>query len=208
MKHKSLSLAIAACLVSLSTASHAEVIPLKLAPGLWEETRVTLVNGQDVQATMRKHQERMMARMTPEQRKIMQESMGQQGANGAALNCLTPAQVAKGVDVDELRRQMEKSAQGCKLNVMSANASGAKFSAVCSGPQGMTFKGNGEYTVNNSKEWRFKMVSDGKVTGPDGAPLPQGGDFHATQEVHARWKASSCGSVASRGNNDVAQGAD
>lgn len=188
--------ALAASLATVCLASHAEVIPLKLAPGLWEETHVTMINGQNVEEAMRKGRERMMARLTPEQRKQMEEQMGHGGNAGATRTCLTAAQVAKGVDIEDIKRKMEQSAQGCKLDIISASSSGAKFKAACMGPQGTTYNGSGEYIVANSKEWRFKMVGDGKATGPNGAPVPQTGDIHATQEVTARWKGSDCGSVA------------
>jgi hypothetical protein len=188
------ALALAASLATVCLSSHAEVISLKLTPGLWEQTRVTKVNGQDVEAAMRKGREQMMARMSPEERKIMEEEMGKHGADGT-LSCLTPAQVAKGIDTADLKRKMEESSEGCKLDIISASSSGAKFKAACMGPQGSNYKGSGEYTVTNSKEWHFKMVGDGKVTGPNGAPMPQGGNVHATQEVTARWKGSNCGSV-------------
>ncbi len=196
MKYAMKALALSAALATVCLQGHAEVIPLKLAPGLWEETRVTMINGQNVEEAMRKGRERMMARLTPEQRKQMQDQMGQGSNAGGTQTCLTAAQVAKGVDTEEIKRKMEQASQGCKLDIISASSSGAKFKAACMGPQGTNYNGSGEYVVANSKEWRFKMAGDGKVTGPNGAPVPQAGDFHATQEVTARWKGSDCGKVA------------
>lgn len=196
MKFAIKAFTLGASLATVTLASQAEVIPLKLAPGLWEETRVTLINGQNVEEAMRKGREKMMARLTPEQRKQMQEQMGHGGNGGATQTCLTPAQVAKGVDTEDIKRKMEQSSRGCKLDIISASSAGAKFKAACIGPQGSNYNGSGEYVVTNSKEWHFKMVADGKVTGPNGAPAPQASDFHATQEVTARWKGSECGNVA------------
>jgi hypothetical protein len=188
----------AIALAAVSVTAHAEVIPLKLTPGLWEETRVTMINGKNIGEAMQMARAKMMERMTPEQRKIMQEEMGSRMGAGPEQSCLTPAQVAKGIDTADIKRKMEESAQGCKLDIISASSSGAKFKATCVGPQGIGYRATGEYTVPNAKEWRFKMVGDGKATGPNGAPVPQGGDFHATQEVTARWKSSDCGSVPPR----------
>jgi hypothetical protein len=198
MKFAIKALALSAVLATTSMSSQAEVIALKLTPGLWEETRVTMVNGRNVEESMRKGMEKMMANLTPEQRKAMQAQMGNRGAGGAVQTCLTPEQVAKGIDTAQVKRKMEESAQGCKMDIISANSSGAKFKAVCMSPQGGNYNGTGEYIVSNSKEWRFKMVADGKVTGPNGAPMPQAGDFHATQEVTARWKGSDCAGVPPR----------
>ncbi|WP_374586491.1 DUF3617 family protein [Pseudoduganella sp.] len=190
------SLALAIGLAALPLAGNAEVIPLKLAPGLWEETQVTMINGQNVGEAMRAAREKMMARLTPEQRKAMQEQMGQRMGGGPVQVCLTAAQVAKGIDTEDIKRKMEDSARGCKLDIISASSAGAKFKAACIGPQGNGYQGSGEYTVASPKEWRFKMVGDGKVSGPNGSPAA--GDFHATQEVTARWKSSDCGGVAPR----------
>ncbi|XLZ71300.1 DUF3617 domain-containing protein [Massilia sp. SR12] len=190
------ALIIAASLAAFPLASQAEVIPLKLAPGLWEESRVLMVNGQNATETMRASRERMMARMTPEQRKIMEDKMGSQMGGGPVQVCLTPAQVAKGIDTEEVRRKMQDGAQGCKLDILSASSAGAKFKATCLGPNGTGYHGSGEYTVTSPKEWHFKMVGDGKVTGPDGTPT--GANIHASQEVTARWKGSDCGSVQPR----------
>src|SRR5687768_15003855 len=60
---------LGAVLATACMSSHAEVIALKLTPGLWEETRVTMVNGRNVEESMRKGMEKMMANLTPEQRK-------------------------------------------------------------------------------------------------------------------------------------------
>lgn len=196
MKPAAKAFAVTAILAALPLAGHAEVIPLKLAPGLWEETRVTMINGQNVGETMRAAREKMMARLTPEQRKAMQEQMGQHMGGGPVQVCLTPAQVAKGIDTNEIKRKMEESARGCKLDIISASSAGAKFNAACTGPNGSGYQGTGEYTVANPKEWRFKMVGNGKVTGPNGSPT--GPDMQATQEVTARWKGSDCGSVLPR----------
>lgn len=193
---KIVAIAFAASLAAIPLASQAEVIPLKLAPGLWEETRVTMINGQNATETLRAAREKMMARMTPEQRKIMEEKMGGRTGTGPVQVCLTPAQVAKGIDTADIKRKMEESAQGCKLDIVSASSAGAKFKAACLGPKGSGYHGSGEYTVASPKEWRFKMVGDGKVSGPDGSP--SGPDIHATQEVTARWKGSDCGSVQPR----------
>lgn len=203
MKRYPLPLTLALC--AFATASHAEIIKTKLAPGLWEETRVTLINGKNVEDARAKHMEKIMANMTPEQRKKMQDAMGKRGQGGTVQTCLTPAQVAKGIDTEAIKRKMENASQGCTLDIISASAAGGKFKTACAGPQGASYSGTGEFKVNSDKEWSFKMVADGKVAGPDGSPLPQGGNFQASQEVHARWKGSDCGSVQPMDDGNMAQ---
>jgi hypothetical protein len=199
------ALALTVSLATLSMASQAEVLKFKIAPGLWEETHTTLINGKNVEDGMRQQMAAMMARMTPEQRKMMQESMGNRTAGGATLICITPERVAKGFDTDTLKRNLENKAQGCTLDLISSSPSGAKYKAVCSGAQGANYSGNGEYKATSDKEWSFNMVADGKVTGPNGAPVPQAGNFHATQEVHARWKSSDCGKVAAKDSDEQSE---
>lgn len=203
MNHRSRALPVLLALAALSTAAQAEIIKTKLAPGLWEETRVTLLNGQNMEEMRQKHMEKMMANLTLEQRQKMQDAMGKRGKGGTVLTCLTPAQVAKGIDTDAIKRRMENASQGCTMDILSASASGGKFKANCSGPQGATYNGTGEYKVSSDKEWSFKMVANGKVVGPNGAEMPQAANFQATQEVHARWKGSDCGTVKPYDDGDM-----
>jgi hypothetical protein len=204
MKRYPLPLMISLCAVA--SATHAETIKTNLAPGLWEETRVTLVNGKNVDEARQKHMEKIMANLTPEQRKEMQNAMGSRGKGGTVLTCLTAAQVAKGIDTDAIKRKMENSSQGCTMEILSASATGGKFKGVCAGPQGATYNGAGEFKISSDKEWSFKMVADGKVAGPNGAALPQAANFQASQEVHARWKSSNCGDVMPMDDRGMARG--
>ncbi|MBI3284818.1 MAG: DUF3617 family protein [Burkholderiales bacterium] len=200
MKCISKSIALTLAFGALSVASmtsHAEIIKLKLAPGLWEESRTTLINGQNLEEIMRKQMEKNMARMTPEQRAQMPKSMGNMSAGGKVESCLSAAEVAKGIDTESIKEKLQNSAKGCTLNIVSADQSGARFNAVCMGPDGANYKGTGEYKIKNEKEWSFKMVADGRAQGPDGAVIAQAGNFHATQEVQSRWKAGNCGNVKS-----------
>ncbi|MDE2429568.1 MAG: DUF3617 domain-containing protein [Burkholderiales bacterium] len=192
--HRTSLLAMTLGVASLSSVpALAETIALKLRPGLWEETRSTLINGKNLEEIMQKQMEKSMSRLTPEQRAQMQKS-GRMGG-GTAQSCLSAAQVAKGINVDEIRQKMQAASRGCSLNIISADASGAKFNTTCMGPGGGDYKGLGEYKVSNDKEWSFKMVGDGSMKGVPAA-AGQNGNFHVTQEVHAHWKSADCGSVA------------
>jgi len=195
--YTSAGLSFLLCATSALTANaYAENISVKIAPGLWESDHVMLVNGQNIVEMMRKQMEKSMASMTPEQRAGMEKSLANSGMSGKSQYCVTPEQVAKGMDVDSFKRKMESSQKSCKVSIISASEKGGKFSAVCNMQNGSTSNATGEYIVKSDKEWTYNMVSDGIVAAGTmpGAPA---GKMHATIDAHARWKGSDCGSIKS-----------
>jgi len=94
------------CAASTLTASvYAENVSVKIAPGLWESDHVMLVNGQNIVEMMRKQMEKSMASMTPEQRTGMEKSLANSGMSGKSQYCVTPEQVAKGMDVESFKKK-------------------------------------------------------------------------------------------------------
>lgn len=169
-------------------------IKFKLAPGLWEQTSVTLMNGQNMEEMLQKQMEQTMARMTPEQKEHMQQAMGKMRSGGKHEACLTPAMIAKGVDVDAIRKRAANNTKDCNINVTSSNDNGARFDMVCTRPQGVQ-KGTGEYVVKSDKEWTFKLVSSGNMPAHKGASATATANMQITVDVVARWKGSDCGNV-------------
>lgn len=188
------SLLLALLMATQAGDALAENIKFKLAPGLWEQTSVTLMNGQNMEEMMQKQMEQTMARMTPEQKERMQQAMGKIHAGGKQQACLTPALIAKGIDVDAIRKRAANNTKDCTINVTSSNDSGAKFDMVCTRPQGVQ-KGTGEYVVKSDKEWTFKLVSSGNMPAHKGASATATANMQITVDVVARWKGSDCGNV-------------
>ena len=180
-------------LLTYALQAGAEVLPLKIAPGLWEQTRTTIVNGQNFEAAMAKMQERMLANASPEEREILQQDMAKRGGKGGAraMECITPEAVAKGLDTEKIRRQLQNSSKNCEVRFLSATPKGGNFEMVCMLPNGGSQKGSGEFVLKSDKEWGFNAVSSGDVAGaPPGTPKMQ-----ATVEIKSVWKGSDCGSV-------------
>jgi hypothetical protein len=213
------------CAASLLLPAQAETIKLKLAPGLWEQTSTTLLNGQNMEEMRRKQMEQAMSQLTPEQRAQMEKSrskmtpeqraqmdkaMGHGNAaspNGVRQSCLTAEQVAKGFDLDNIRKKAGSNGKDCTMNVTSASETGGRFEMVCTSPRGTSQKSIGEYKLKNDKEWRFSMVSSATLSGParsaasgsaSAAAMASGlaaGKMQINIDVLARWKGSDCGNV-------------
>lgn len=189
----------AAALMTLSCAiavpmAQAENIKFKLAPGLWEQTTTTLMDGKNLEESMHKQMEQTMSRMTPEQRAQMQKAMDKISGGGKIQTCLTPAAIAKGIDTDNIRKHAANANKDCTVTVTSMSDTGAKFDMVCTRAQG-TQKGTGEYKLKSDKEWSFNMVSNGTMT-PHGNASAPARTMQITVDMQARWKGSDCGSVA------------
>ncbi len=58
-----------------------------------------------------------MASMTPEQRTGMEKSLANSGMSGKSQYCVTPEQVAKGMDVESFKKKMESSQKTAKLTL-------------------------------------------------------------------------------------------
>ena len=192
---KSLKFVSSMALLGLGVAAtaQAEIIPLKLTPGLWEQTSAIVVNGQNLEQMMFQMREQMMAKMKPEERAILQQNMPSMAENPAAgkhLDCLTPAYVAKGIDTEQFRKQLESSAKQCDVRLLSASASGGKYEMNCKIPNGGTQKAVGEYVVKSDKEWTYHAVANGDMQG-----APAGTKYQSTIDLHGVWKGANCGKV-------------
>jgi hypothetical protein len=185
---------IAIALIAGAASASAQTIKLKLTPGLWEENSKTLINGQNVQELMRAQMEKAMAKMTPEQKAQMQKTMDAIGSAGKHQTCLTPEYVAKGLNLDSVKDQLQKAAPGCHLNLISASENGGKFDMACSQANGGAAQSTGEYIVKNDKEWSYKFNGSGRTAaaGGNGEAI----SMQVSGEIVARWKGSNCGNVA------------
>ncbi|MFZ6850009.1 DUF3617 domain-containing protein [Undibacterium sp. RuRC25W] len=189
-KHMAIS-CLSIALYAVVLPINAQTVSIKLLPGLWEDEHVIMINGQNMLDSMHKQMEKNMAHMSPEQRAIMQESLDH--SSGKRQYCLTPSEVAKGLDVGAIKKKMEETEKNCTFNIASASEKGGKFTAVCIMPDGTSSNSTGEYIVKNNKEWTYSMVSDGTIAGGQGGATNK---IHAKIEAHAHWKDSKCGKVS------------
>lgn len=158
----------------------------KLAPGLWEHAMTMKSgSGQAEQGMAQMQQE--LARMPPEQRKMVEQMMASRGvAMGAAPGapttvklCITPEQAAR----DELPQHDGR----CKQTSMERSGNKMRFTFACSGEP--PSRGEGEFTLESAKAHRGRVVVDTTV---------QGKPERMEMQTRGRWLAADCGSVKPR----------
>lgn len=155
-----------------------------MKPGLWEvSNKMQSSNGQLEQAMAMMHEH--MAKMTPEQRKSMDEMMkghGMQmptvGAGGSMSMkmCMTR-------DMAAANQMPVQDVGNCTHKRSAVVGNTMKVSFSCSKPEA---SGNGQVTFNSDKDYSMKM----KVT-TSASGKPETMDMDAT----GRWLGANCGDV-------------
>ena len=159
----------------------------KVAPGLWETQTEMKVGNADMQAQMKRAQEQM-AKMPPEQRKMMEEMMAKQGVQmGAGAGgkpsfryCVSKEQAERG--------DVPQDADGrCKRDSMDKSGSTVRFKFSCTNPPST---GTGEITFSGDKAYSMKMVVEGSSA--KGQP--------GTMEMNSnsKWVSADCGTLKPR----------
>jgi hypothetical protein len=177
--HALIPLALAAACVSAQAQ--------KVAPGLWETQTEMKIGNADMQAQMKRAQEQM-AKMPPEQRKMMEDMMAKQGVQmGSAAggkpsfrHCVSKEQAERG--------DVPQDADGrCKRDSMDKSGSTLRFKFSCTNPPST---GSGEFNFISDKAYTMKMVVDG--TSAKGQP--------GTMEMNssAKWLSADCGTLKPR----------
>jgi Protein of unknown function (DUF3617) len=167
----------------------------KLAPGLWENTSTMKGQGAEAEAARARMQEQM-AKMPPEQRKMMEQMMSKQGAGGGmnagnAMDmmagkpttmrvCITPEQAA--------RDFVPPTESRCKVDSRDRDGNTLRMKVSCSGEPAstsdieMTFAGDRAYsgkvvvnTVDKGKTRRIDITQAGRWVAADcGGVKPMG----------------------------------
>lgn len=173
---------ICLALLPLSTIALAQ----KVTPGLWEHS-MTMKGGGEMEAAMAKMKDEM-ARMSPEQRKMMQDMMAQRGisigtgAGGKAITakvCITPEMAS--------RDEIPQHDSNCKQTSKERSGNTVRFKFACTGKEAAS--GEGEYTFVSDKQHQGKTVINTTVKGkPERMEMDHSG----------KWLAADCGSVAPR----------
>ncbi len=177
---------IAAAALGLASAAALAQSPPRLKPGLWEH-RIQMSSQSGEMESAMKEAQAAMADMPPEQRKMMEQMMAQQGvafdASGQSVRmCMTPEDVAR----DEIPAAQE----GCT--------------------QTATRSGN-TWTVNFRCPARDgQPASSGRGTVTLQSPTAYNGDFtlntqtnnkadQMTMKTQGRWVAADCGKIKPAG---------
>lgn len=163
---------------SLGGAAHAQA--QKMRPGLWEHSfTMKSQSGQMEKAMSEMHQQ--MAAMPPEQRKMMEQMMAQQGMGvgtpGKSVKvCITKEQAER----DEIPQQEGNCTQ--QVVQRSGNTIKVKFSCAGNPPT----SGEGEITFLSPTAYTGKTTVNTTV---DGKPE------RMTMDQTGKWLSGDCGSI-------------
>jgi Protein of unknown function (DUF3617) len=157
----------------------------KLAPGLWENTSTMKDTSAEGAARMAKMQEQL-AKMPPEQRKMMEQMMAKQGG-GDAMGmmagkpttmrvCISPEQAALDYTPSHDAR--------CKSDAVERSGKTLRAKFTCSGEPPST--GETEFTLSSDKAFTGRVV----VT-----TLRQGQPARMEISQSGRWLEANCGVV-------------
>lgn len=178
-------LLVAALALTAASAATADVAGPNIKPGLWEMNveggnGPGMPNAGDMQKAMQKMQAQL-AKMPPEQRKMMEQQMGNLGLSvtggGGIRICMT--------DEDIKRQDIPLNDGKCDTTIKTRTASRWAASMVCTEPK---MKGDVEAVFESPTAYSVKMK--GTVT-QDGREQPYA--------MSMRWKyiTSDCGTVKS-----------
>lgn len=155
----------------------------KMAPGLWENS-VSIKSGDgQIDAALAKMQE-SMAKMPPEQRKMMEDMMAKQGVGvGSKPNsvkvCISKEQAERG----DLPQQAEGR---CKQDSLQRSGSTLKYKFSCTDPAAT---GEGEFSFSGDKAYTGTLVMNATRDGkPQRMEMRQAG----------KWLGADCGTLKPR----------
>ncbi len=163
----------------------AGILPLahaqSIKPGLWEQSVVMKSSSGELEKGMARMQAEM-AKMSPEQRKQMEQMMGQRGigmspGGGQQIKlCITP----------EMASRLELPASDGKCTQTVTQRSGNSFKATfeCAGPP--TTRGQSDMTLKSDTAYSGRSVVETTVKGK-----PERMDM----DISARWLSASCGEI-------------
>lgn len=185
---------------TLPVSIQANTLKVDMKPGLWEH-RIKLIGGNDMAAQTEQMQKAMeevkkqMANLPPDQRKMMEDMMAQQGMtfsdegvsmqnNKVQINkdgtlvkqCITQSQIDKGY--------VPESGAECKPDITQLSATKFKTKYVCTGQHKATGEGNIEFispTLYKGTAY-FITETDGKS------------QRYETEQTGA-WLSSDCGDI-------------
>ena len=174
------------CLAALLPLASTTALAQKMAPGLWENSMSMKSGNAEADAAMAKMKDEM-ARMPPQQRKMMEDMMAKQGvsigAAGQAITarvCITPEMAAR----EEMPQQHEGD---CKQTSKERSGNTMRIKFACTGQHASS--GEGEYTFISDKQHKGRTVVNSMV---DGKPR------RMEMEHSGKWLAADCGNLKPR----------
>ncbi|MBQ0945367.1 DUF3617 domain-containing protein [Ideonella sp. 4Y16] len=156
-------------LLGLSAAAAAQT---RLQPGLWEQTQQMKSGSGQMEAQMAQAQARLAA-LPPEQRKMVEQMMAQQGVGMGSA----PASVRLCLSKEQTEGGDVPRADGrCTHQVSQRSGNTLHYSFQCNGNPPSS--GEGDYTVNSPTSYSTQMTMKTVVKGqPETIQMTQQGRF-------------------------------
>jgi len=140
-------------ITGLLASAAANTVAQTMKPGLWEITSKMADSSGEVAAALAEVQKEM-EKLPPEQRKMMESVMAQNGASlgvaGGAMTvkiCLTPEMIKQ--------NDLAQDQDNCKHSTSPRVGNTIKFSVTCSNP---TSSGEGVITISSPEAYRTQMT--------------------------------------------------
>lgn len=178
----------------------AETVKIDMKPGLWEH-RIKLVGGNDLAAQTAQMQQAMdevkkqMAGLPPEQRKMMEDMMAQQGMKfsdqGVSMQdnkvqiskdgtvvkqCITQAQIDKGYLPDP--------GDNCQPTITQLSKTKFKTTYTCTGQHKATGEGEIEFTSSTQYKGKANFITQSN-----------GSSQRYETEQSGSWLSNDCGNI-------------
>lgn len=160
-----------------------------LKPGLWETTMQMRLQGErgDQMAAAMAQQQKAMANMPPEQRKMIEDMIAKRGmktgpANGggtgmAVKTCITKEMIARA----QIGHQEGQS--DCTRTMLPASGNTMKFSFSCPKPPS---HGEGTVTFTSPEAYSMKVNATSTIKGKEET---------TEMQSSAKWLSSDCGDI-------------
>lgn len=167
------------CLLICSAALHAQ----NLQAGLWEITSQMEGGQADKIAASMQKMEKEMAKMSPEQRKMMQDMMAKQGVQmGAGGGTSVTAKICMSQEMVG-RNDFSGQRGECSHTTSPRMGNTIKYSFICTKPAS---SGEGEISFQGREAYTQKMTVTTTVKGK-----PEKMDMHS----RGKWLGNDCGNI-------------
>ncbi|HEV8689090.1 MAG TPA: DUF3617 domain-containing protein [Ideonella sp.] len=185
MKTLPASIARLIAVVASTVCGTALAQPMKLQPGLWEQTMTMKTASGEMEAKMAQMQQQM-ANMPPEQRKMVEDMMARQGVGMSGSGRNTTIRMCISAEQAE-RAEMPQHEGNCKQEMLERSGGTVRYKFSCTGEHPTS--GEGEYTMTNPNSYSGKASVLTQVKGK-----PEKIDM----TTNGRWVSADCGAIKPR----------
>jgi len=169
----------------LAVAGIASAQPMKLQPGLWEQTMTMKSSSGEMEAKMAQMQQQLAA-MPPEQRKMVEDMMAKQGVGMGGGGRPTTIKMCVSAEQAE-RAELPQQDGNCKQEMVERSGGTVKYRFSCTGDHPSS--GEGEYTMTDPNNYSGKATVLTQVKGK-----PEKLDMTST----GKWVGADCGNIKPR----------